>query len=145
MGITHSRVGLSQLVKNLRANKLVFFFIKIYCYTVQCLEQCPSFNSPNPKKAVLCLVTFLPLGLLNSLSEPKTFFQMSERNVVILEKELSHNGVTLVGFIYRLITKICDWAKQDNRPQLKKYMSDQTVILPKWLTHWGNHFGQRTA
>ena len=73
MGITHSRVGLSKLeLKNLRA-KFVFF-IKIYCYTVQCLEQCPSFNSPNPKKAVLCLVTFLPLGLLNSLSEPKTFF-----------------------------------------------------------------------
>ena len=27
---------------------------------------------------------------------------MSERNVVILEKELSHNGVALVGFIYIL-------------------------------------------
>ena len=32
---------------------------------------------------------------------------------------------------YRLITKICDWAKYDNRLQFKKYMSDQAFILPK--------------
>ena len=31
----------------------------------------------------------------------------------------------------RLITKICDWSKYDNRLQCKKYMSDQTVLLLK--------------
>ena len=31
----------------------------------------------------------------------------------------------------RLITKICDWAKMFKWAQIKKYMSDQSVILPK--------------
>ena len=31
----------------------------------------------------------------------------------------------------RLITKICDWAKYENRLQFKKYMSNQTVLFPK--------------
>ena len=44
--------------------------------------------------------------------------------------------------IYRLITKICDWAKDDDRLQFKKYMSDQTVILPKWFYHEGIILGK---
>ena len=37
----------------------------------------------------------------------------------------------------RQITKICDWAKYDYRLQFKKYMTYQTVILPKWFSHEG--------
>ena len=32
---------------------------------------------------------------------------------------------------YRMITKICDWAKYDNRLYFKKYVSDETVLLSK--------------
>ena len=48
-----------------------------------------------------------------------------------------------IGPSARLITKICDWAKYDNRLWFKKYMSDQTVffskMIPSWESFWQNH------